>query len=116
MSENISVAVIGLDAEVEGIGAVPLVVDRFDEMRHVAQPELYRPLVRFMTRIGFNTKFHTVILTLVAIGRELSAVIDRRYIFIRLFRGARRIDIAWPIRSCPQTRLHRVIRNARTTP
>ena len=80
MSENIGVAVIGLDAEVEGIGAVPLVIDRFDEMRHFAKPELYRPLVRFMTRIGFNTKFHTVILTLVAIGRELSAVIDRRYI------------------------------------
>jgi hypothetical protein len=58
MAENVGIAIIGLDAEVKGVGPVPLVVDGFDEMHRVSKPELDWPLIGFMAAVTFHAKLH----------------------------------------------------------
>ncbi len=59
MSHDVCIAVIGPDAEVHGIGRVPLIFDRLNEQDGVAHPEFNRPLISLMTRIAFHAKLHT---------------------------------------------------------
>ena len=60
MSHDICVAVIGSDAEIDGIRRVPLIFNALHEQHDIAQPEFDRPLVRFVPGIAFDAKLHTV--------------------------------------------------------
>jgi hypothetical protein len=49
--EDVRIAVVGMNAEVQGLRPVPLILDRFDKMERIAQPEFDGPLIAFMARI-----------------------------------------------------------------
>jgi hypothetical protein len=59
MSHDICIAIIGSDAEVHGIGRVPLIFYRLNEQHSVANPEFNRPLISLMTGIALHAKLHT---------------------------------------------------------
>jgi hypothetical protein len=58
MAQNIGVAIIGLDAKVQGFLPAPLVVDRLDELQPISKPELHRPLIGFVAGVTFHAKLH----------------------------------------------------------
>ncbi len=58
MTENVCVAVIGSDPEVHGLRPIPLILNRLDEERGIAEPELNGPFIGFVSGITFNAKFH----------------------------------------------------------
>jgi len=54
MAEDVYVAVVGSDPEVQGLWPIPLIVNGIDEERGIAEPELDRPLVGFVAGITFD--------------------------------------------------------------
>jgi hypothetical protein len=57
--ENIRIAVIGQDSEVDGVGAIPLIFDGIDEQYGIPEPEFDGPLISLMTGVTFDPEFHT---------------------------------------------------------
>jgi len=57
VAENLSVAVVRSNAKVCRLGAVPLILDRFDEENEIAKPTLDRAFVSFMAGIALDADF-----------------------------------------------------------
>ena len=58
MAEDVSIAVIGSHAEVQGCRPVPLILDGFDKQHSIAKTKSNGTLVSLVTGITFDAKLH----------------------------------------------------------
>lgn len=66
MAQHVGIAVVGSDTKVQSFRPIPLVIDSLNENHSISEPELDRPLIRFVAGIRFNAKLHDFMVTLAA--------------------------------------------------
>jgi len=59
MAEDIHIAVICLNTEIQCLRPIPLIVNRFDETYHISKPEFDWPFFGLMAGVTFHPKLHT---------------------------------------------------------
>jgi hypothetical protein len=55
VAQNVYVAVISLDAKIQGLRTIPLIVDRFDEALCIPKPKLDWALISLMASVTFHS-------------------------------------------------------------